>query len=175
MITLRVISLALLALLSTSNTAQADGGVVRLREEAGRYLVTIFTSPTPVRQGQVDISVLVQDAASGECVNNAKVTVQLKQRGTSAIMQQAATSATATNKLFQAALFELPGSGWWEVDVTIQEYASTTQVGFAMEVDQTVPRWHSLWVWYSWPALAIMLFVCHQLLVWRKMRLRSAH
>ena len=51
-----------------SSVARADGGVVRLRQRAGGYQIAVFTSPTPIRAGPVDVSVLVQDAATEECV-----------------------------------------------------------------------------------------------------------
>ena len=46
--------------------ARGDGGTVRLSRCEGGYRITVFTAPTPFRAGPVDISVLVQDAATGE-------------------------------------------------------------------------------------------------------------
>jgi hypothetical protein len=45
---------------------RADGGAMRLSERAGGYRVTVFTDPTPLRAGPVDVSVFVQDADTGE-------------------------------------------------------------------------------------------------------------
>ena len=39
---------------------------MRLSERAGGYRVTVFTDPTPLRAGPVDVSVFVQDADTGE-------------------------------------------------------------------------------------------------------------
>ena len=46
--------------------AWGDGGTVRLSRCEGDYRISVFTAPTPFRAGPVDISVLVQDAATGE-------------------------------------------------------------------------------------------------------------
>src|SRR5262245_39241390 len=55
--------------------ARADGGTVRLSRRAGGYRITVFTDPTPLRASPVDVGVLVQDAATGEAVPGAQVTV----------------------------------------------------------------------------------------------------
>src|SRR5262245_52718855 len=95
-------------ILCPSPLVRADGGAVRLREQAGAYQVTVFTSPTPLRAGPVDLSVLVQDAATKECVPEARVAVRLTARGTGEALECPATSEAATNKLLQAAIFQLP-------------------------------------------------------------------
>ena len=46
--------------------AIADGGSMRLSGKKGGYQITVFTAPTPFRAGPVDISVLVQDASTGD-------------------------------------------------------------------------------------------------------------
>src|SRR5947199_7831416 len=94
-------------ILHPSALLRADGGAVRLREQAGAYQVTVFTSPTPLRAGPVDVSVLVQDAA-GECVPEARVAVRLAARGTGEALECPATAEAATNKLLRAAVFQLP-------------------------------------------------------------------
>src|SRR5215831_20221905 len=95
-------------MLHISSFARADGGAVRLREKTGGYQLTVFTSPTPLRAGPVDVSVLVQDAATEEYVPNARVTVRLTARGTGQVLEYPATGEAATNKLLRAAEFQLP-------------------------------------------------------------------
>ncbi|MEI9975838.1 MAG: hypothetical protein WDO73_29525 [Ignavibacteriota bacterium] len=51
--------LALLILIQS--TALADGGTVQFRSEAGPYVITLFTTPTPLTAGPIDISLLLQD------------------------------------------------------------------------------------------------------------------
>jgi hypothetical protein len=150
-------------LLPPSSFASADGGAVRLRERAGNYQVTVFTSPTPFRAGPVDVSVLVQDAANGECVPDARVTVRLTARGDGDVLESPATAEAATNKLFHAAVFPLPGPGWWDVEVAVEGPRGPARVRFEVEAAEPPPRWRELWPWFGWPALAVALFGLHRL------------
>ena len=43
----------------------ADGGLLRARQEAGPFIVSIFTAPEPLRAGPVEVSVLVQSSGGG--------------------------------------------------------------------------------------------------------------
>jgi hypothetical protein len=54
------------------------GGEVRLMEKAGPFVITVFSDPTPLRVGPVDLSVLVQDRDSGRPI--------LRRRGNHAAM-----------------------------------------------------------------------------------------
>jgi hypothetical protein len=149
---------------------RADGGALRLHERAGNYQVAVFTSPTPFRAGPVDISVLVQDAATGECVTGARATVRLTARGSGFVMECPATAGAASNKLFHAAVFQLPEAGWWDVDVAVEGPRGSALVRFEVEADEPLPRWLTLWPWFGWPFFAVAVFGIHQVLVRRKVR-----
>jgi hypothetical protein len=155
-------------LLGPSSALKADSGAVRLRERAGAYQITVFTSPTPFRQGPVDVSVLVQDDVTGEPVPEARVTVYLRVPGTGPILEYSATTETATNKLFRAAEFQLPESGWWDMAVVVEGPHGPVQVRFGLQADEPLPRWLDLWPWFSWPALVVALFGVHRVLVRKK-------
>jgi hypothetical protein len=156
-------------LLPPSSLLRADGGTVRLSERQGGYRVTVFTAPTPLRAGPVDVSVLVQDARTGQLVPQARVTVRAAPRGRSseAILSDATTEA-ASNKLFRAALFDLPEPGWWDVEVVIDGARGPARARFEVEAAEAAPRWLALWPWLGWPAVAILLFGIHQVLVRRR-------
>jgi hypothetical protein len=154
-----------------SATARGDGGTIRVSQCEGAYRITVFTAPTPFRAGAVDISVLVQDAATGELVPEARVTLQLTpQDRPGQPMHQTALSKAATNKLLKAAIFELPEPGRWKVEVTIDGAPGIARVVFELMAAGRVPQWPALWPWIGWPALVILLFSIHQLLVWRKIQ-----
>jgi hypothetical protein len=138
-------------------------------DEQGDYWIAVFTSPNPLRAGPVDVSVLVQNTETGQTVGNAHVAFRLTLRdppGTS--IYAVATSTAATNKLMQAALVALPAAGWWNVEVECTTDAGTTQTRFAMEASPPLPRWLTIWPWFTWPLAAVMLFVVHRWLVGRK-------
>src|SRR5262249_38640230 len=107
------------ALCLLPSVLRADGGTLRLLERAGNYQVAVFTSPTPLRAGPVDVSVLVQDAATGECLPQAHVTVRLKAAVTGRNLEYPATTEGTTNRLFRAACFDLPEPGWWDMEVAV--------------------------------------------------------
>ena len=152
-------------------TAHGDGGKLCLSRSEGNYRISVFTTPTPFRVGPVDISVLVQDAITGEVMPKASVTVSLKLRDQPGEpMCYMATEKAATNKLMKAAVFDLPEPGRWLIQVTIGGEQGNAQVGFEQEASQRTEQWPVLWTWISWPVAVILLFSIHQVLVWRKHR-----
>lgn len=100
----------------------ANGGTVRIsREPVGPYLVSVLSSPTPLRTGTVDISVLVQDTAQ-EVVPGVPVLVEAHPIGIDADpIRHGATRQQATNKFFLAAKFDVATPGLWEFRVHVGE------------------------------------------------------
>jgi hypothetical protein len=149
--------------------ARADGGAIRLSERKGNYRITVFTAPTPLRAGLVDISVFVQEAATEQPVSEVRVTIKAVRRGAPGMaIQHPATTEAATNKLYYAADFDLPEPGWYLVEVSIDGALGQTQVHFELEAAEPLPPWLAMVPWVGWPVLAILLFSIHQLLVrWR--------
>jgi hypothetical protein len=149
----------------------ADGGAVRLVERQGPWQVSVFTSPTPLRAGSIDVSVLVQDAESSQPITDVTIAVRLtpRDRGGSAI-DALASSAAATNKLMQAALVDLPHSGRWTVQVTCTAGDDRAELHFDMEAGEPLPAWLGVWPWFSWPFGVVLLFGMHRWLVRRKQR-----
>jgi hypothetical protein len=170
---LRTTRLLLLAVVFVHPLAvlHADGGAVRLSERRGDYQITVFTSPTPLRAGPVDVSVFVQNAATGEPVPETRITVRATPRDRpDAAIGHLATTEAATNKLFQAAVFELPEAGIWDVAIDIEGLREPVVVRFEMTAEEPLPRLGEMTPWIAWPAGAILLFGVHQWLVRRKAR-----
>jgi hypothetical protein len=166
-----VISLILSFLMAHSSlTTRADGGALRLRQKAGGYDIAVFTSPTPIRAGIVDVSVLLQDVTTGEVVPDADVTVCIKVPRTEHILRYAATDDAATNRLFKAAIFELPRAGSWDAEVAVKGPHGPAHVAFAIIADERLSRWREFWPWFAWPAVVIVLFGAHQTLARRVSR-----
>jgi len=161
------------ALLYPACLARADGGLLRLRQKAGGYEIAVFTSPTPIRAGTVDVSVLVQEAATGEFVPDAEVTVCIEMSAIKAMLSYAATNDAATNRLFKAAVFKLPRAGSWDVEVAVKGPHGPARVAFAVSVDEQLPYWREVWPWFAWPAIVIAIFGAHQALA-RRVSRRSA-
>lgn len=143
--------------------ANADGGAIRLSESKGGYRITVFSAPTPLRAGAVDISVLVQDASTGVPLPQTSTSIRMIKSGRLAL-EYPATSEAATNKLLQATQFELPEPGRWELQVQVEGVHGRTVIAGELEAAESLPRWHEQWPWIAWPAIAIVLFVIHQVL-----------
>ncbi len=150
---------------------RADGGTLRLSERVDGYQITVFTAPAPLRAGPADVSVFVQDADTGEPAAGVRVTVQAAPRGRpDRAVRQPATAEAATNKLFRSALFELPESGWWEIEAMVVGERGQARVRFEVEVADRPPNWQAMAPWVGWPVLAVLLFAVHHVLVRRKAR-----
>ena len=152
--------------------ARADGGTVQMVERQGDYQISIFTSPNPLRAGPIDVSVLVQNAETGQTIGDTHIALRLTAREMPRTSLLAvATSTAATNKLMQAALVDLPAAGRWDVNVDCTTNDGTTQMQFAMEALPPLPRWLTVWPWFTWHFAVVMLFAVHRRLV----RLKRAH
>jgi len=147
--------------------ACGDGGTIRLSEKRNGFLITVFTAPAPLRAGPVDISVLVQDALTGEPAPQTRVTARMTKPGQLAL-EYAATREAATNKLLHAAQFELPEPGRWQLEVQVEGVHGLAVTGCELEAAAPLPRWGEMWLWISWPVLAIGLFGIHQVLTRRR-------
>ena len=156
------------AILAFPTVALADGGTVRLSERQGPYQITVFTSPTPLRAGPIDISVLVQDAESGEPASDAVVIVRVASADRpQEVLTQPATTAAATNKLFRSVLCELPSVGRWLATIAITGPTGCAEARFEFKAAERLPPWLTLWPWFLWPIIAIGLFGVHQVLARR--------
>jgi hypothetical protein len=139
---------------------------VLLSGKKGSYQITVFAAPTPFRAGPVDISVLVLDVSTGDPMTQVQVTVRMTKSGRRAL-EYPATSESATNKLLQAAQFELPEPGSWTLEVQVQGSKGQAVIGGELEAAERSPRWLELWPWIGCPALVVALFGIHQVFVQR--------
>jgi len=145
--------------------ARADGGVLRLREASGPFLISIFTASDPLRAGPLDLSVLVQDRSSGETILDATVDLAFQPLDSdNPQFLSRATHQRATNKLLQAAVVKIPATGRWVLRVKVRrgsdEATSTTE----LQVAPPPPRLAAIWPYLLLPPLAIGVFALHQAL-----------
>lgn len=143
--------------LQAPSVAKADGGALRYLERKGGYEIAVFTAPPAVRVGPVDISVLVQDSGTSKPVSNVEIDVQLE--GAETVLDERATAELATNKLLQAAHFDLPFPGTWKVHVRVRGPGGDESITFDIEVGEPLPPWRTWWQWIVWPFAAIALFL----------------
>ena len=82
--------------------ANADGGAVQFEKSAGPFVITVFTTPSPLRAGPIDISLMIRSRNSQQPVLDCQTVVQLRKEGAMSIRSEA-TREAAQNKLLYAA------------------------------------------------------------------------
>jgi 5-hydroxyisourate hydrolase-like protein (transthyretin family) len=152
-------------------TVKADGGTVRCSERRGDRLVTIFTSPTPLRAGPVDVSVLLLDANKGTPLVDVPVVVEAASADSQRQITRTATNEAATNKMMRAAEIDLT-AGKWHVNVFVDDSAKRAPISFDVAVAEPIVPWLDTGLWIGWPFAAIGLFAVHRILARRRLRTR---
>jgi hypothetical protein len=152
--------------LAALGAAVGDGGRVRLHQKAGPFTVTLFTTPDPLTAGAADFSVAVERDGVPGLIENAAITLVLTpvgRPGQPLVLH--ASHAAATNRLLQAANFNLPSAGVWRVDVVVQQASGTGRCSTNIQVHPAALARNKL-AWDLAPVpLVACLFVIHQ---WRK-------
>jgi hypothetical protein len=155
--------------------AYADGGVVRVRQAAGPFLVSVFTASDPLRAGTIDVSVLVQDVSSGDPVLDATVGLALQPLDSaSPPLLARATHEQATNKLLQAAMVKVPAAGRWRVRFEVRRGPDEVTVATELQLAPPRPRLAAIWPYLLLPPFAIAVFALHQALRQDALQRRSA-
>lgn len=158
----------------TAAVALADGGTVRLKERSGPFVITVFTSPTPLRAGPADVSVLLQEAASDRPILDATVVIALRPLDDHRPpIRVPATHRDATNKLLYAALVDVPVAGVWGLHVTVRHGDVSAEVTCPLDVAPPAAPLRSYWLYLALPPLVAALFALHQWLGARAARRRA--
>jgi hypothetical protein len=172
----RIPHFAFLILLATALSARADGGAVLSQQKTGPWLVTLFGSPTPLRAGPADLSVMIQDATTGAPILDQPVSVKVQATtvpGSEAWMPPccsmkksvgvvAATHAAAQNKLLYAANVILPASGPHDVIVQIGSLDDGRILSTRLDVQPPAPPLSSYWAFLAAPPVFVGLFALNQ-------------
>ena len=140
----------------------ADGGLLRTRQEAGPFIVSIFTAPEPLRVGAVEVSVLVQ-SSDGRLLTDAVVDILLE----STNLEQRRVSAThhaTSNKLAKAAVIDLPTAGQWTLTISVRRDGDSATVTCLVPVAEARSQTALVWPWLLAPPVVIALFALNQTL-----------
>jgi hypothetical protein len=122
----------------------------------------------------VDVSVFVQDADTGQPLPEVRVTVSVSRVDPpQSWVRYPTTSEAATNKLYQAAQFELPAAGRWRLEIAVDGSRGPAQAHLEVEAADALPRWRELWPWIALPILPTLLFCLHQWLARAEKRSRA--
>ncbi|MBY0278273.1 hypothetical protein K2Z84_23340 [Candidatus Binatia bacterium] len=145
--------------------AHGDGGLVRASGVQNGLLVTLFTTPTPLRVGSADVSVLVQDAATRAPILDAQVSARVSPQHEGALPATALLDrAGATNQLLQAAPVTLPIPGPYRIVVEARRGVARALLATDVTVEPALPPLLALWPYLALPPLVIGLFLVQQIL-----------
>jgi hypothetical protein len=151
-------------------TAWADGGTVQLRKEAGDLVITVFTSPSPLSAGPVDISLLLQNRNGLEPILDATVSLVLVHAGSNIEFHARPSREQARNKLLYAAPVMLSKRGQWGISITVLRKGKTVAAAGTLEVAPAPGGAVSLAGFLAFPPIMIVLFIVRERLLRRRSR-----
>jgi hypothetical protein len=163
-------SLILPALLFCTSLLLADGGIVQFRQQAGPFIVTLFSTHSPLRAGPADLSVLVESLQSRSPILDASVSLRLLD-SKGAEITAVATHAQATNKLLYATLPVIPQPGAWAVRVNVARGDKKAIVAGTVQVLAAPPALVHYWPYFAIVPCAVVLFALNQYLKAKQRRL----
>jgi hypothetical protein len=151
-------------------TAHADGGRLQMRQTAGPFVVSLFTTPEALAVGPADLSVMVEEQGSSTVLLDADVAVTLtpEDEGWAPVAAHL-SHAHATNRLLEDAVVQLPHAGRWRAVLRVSEAGREASVATDLTVASYSARRGTAWLFAALPVGAIALFVWVQV---AKRRLR---
>jgi hypothetical protein len=138
----------------------ADGGVVLFQQGNGPYQTSVLASPVPLRQGPIEISVMIQDRFRDRYVLDASVNLRFKKEDVT--IESKATHASAQNKLLYSAMVHLPAPGAWQLQVEVSDQDFSSTIRDVFEVLPPPSPLQAYWPYFIIPPLCIALFLLHQ-------------
>ena len=158
------LSRVLLTAISVSTLAviaRADGGVVLWQRASGPFMVTVFSTETPLRVGQEDISVLVENVGDSRPVVDAQVFIELE-NDAGAIVRVEATHSRTQNKLLYCSLINLTDAGNWKAKIKVTEGGETAETLGDLMVIGAQPMLFAYWKLLAFPPVVVFLFIINQ-------------
>jgi hypothetical protein len=156
---------ASLMLIMGAIAARADGGAMLLHQDAGAFTITLFAAPQPLRAGDAELSVMVQDRTSGEVLLDPAVDLTVAPAAASETQQIVRlTKGQASNRLLQASTIHFSHAGKWRVTLAVRRGNDTAQLSTVCTVEPDRSRATLVWFYVLLPAAIILLFAIHQVL-----------
>jgi hypothetical protein len=155
----------ILILAMGATAARADGGAMLLHQDAGAFTITLFAAPQPLRTGDADLSVMVQDRTSGEILLDPIIDLTLAPEPAGESPQTVRLAkGQASNRLLQACTFHFSTAGRWHLVLLIRRGNEQAQLSTECTVEPDRSRATLVWFYILLPVGIILLFVIHQVL-----------
>lgn len=168
-----ILSLSLLCALLCPAMLFADGGTVQFREKAGPFWVSLFTTPSPLRPGPIDLSVLLETEGTHQPLLDAVVHIVIEKNNRTIGLD--ATRSQATNKLLYASQANIPSPGPWHVKVMVNRNGRQATASGKLSVLEPLPPLLMYWPYFAVVPVFLLLFTIHQILRRRERGRRPGH
>jgi hypothetical protein len=162
-----------LALVCAAMAAEADGGRLQLRQAAGPFVVSLFTTPESLAVGPADLSVMVEEQGGSRVLLDPDVVVTLTPEDARVAPVIAHLSHEhATNRLLQDAVVQLPQAGRWRAVVRVSEAGREASIATDLTVASYSARRGTVCLFVVLPVCAVALFAWVQVAKQRARRRR---
>jgi hypothetical protein len=169
----------------SSNGVRADGGILRVNQAQGPFVVSILTGSELRQDRPEDVSVMIQGRYSGEVILDANVNLTFTPPATSIAEPHeeicgvsgkaapephseqftvAATRRQASNKFLYAAPVEFGTTGPWHLQAFIERGGDAVKIGCSLPVGSPTRNFIGLFPYLILPPLVVALFTLNQCL-----------
>jgi hypothetical protein len=139
--------------------AHADGGRLQLRQAAGPFVVSLFTTPESLGVGPADLSVMIEEQGGSRVLLDPDVVVTLTPDDARIAPVIAHLSHEhATNRLLQDGVVQLPRAGRWRAVIRVSETGREASIATELTVANYSARRDTVWLFILLPICAIALF-----------------
>ena len=146
-----------------ATAAYGDGGTMLLHQDAGAFTVTLFAAPRPLQVGAADLSVMVQDRASGDVLLDPMIDLTFVPESGNAMQQTVRLAkGQASNRLLQATTVHFSSAGKWRLILLVQRGNDVAHLSTECTVEPDRSRATMVWFYVLLPVGIILLFVIHQ-------------
>lgn len=148
-----------LMLACAATAAHADGGRLQMRQAAGPFVISLFTTPESLGVGPADLSAMIEEQGGSNVLLDADIVIALTlEDGGSQPVVAHLSHAHATNRLLQDAVVELPHPGRWRAAIQVSEGGRHVSMTTDLMVGDYSARRGTEWVFALLPMCAIALF-----------------
>lgn len=142
--------------------AMADTGQLQASEISGPFGINLYTSPVPLRAGEVEISALVTNAEDGAPALGAVVTMELRREGADAASSAKLEASRGGDGLRYFVTTKVQNPGRWAIRVEVANSLGEGSLLKTVQVDAALPMYITLWPALVFPPVVIALFVLNQ-------------
>ena len=145
-----------------------------MRQTAGPFVVSLFTTPESLAVGQADLSVMVEEQGSVLLDADVVVTLTADEKGVAPVVAHL-SHAHATNRLLQDAVIQLPRAGRWHAAVHIRQGGREATAATDLTVADHSARRATVLLFAVLPLCAIAVFVWVEITKRQARRRRMLH